>query len=76
MRRAKIISDTKDDMRTALRQPAAITALDHQPLMRQSLELAHWHQDAMLRLEPDERSRRISLIDAMFPPSALRRSAP
>ncbi len=71
-----MITDTKDEMRTALRQAGAITAVDGQHLIRQRLGLAHRLYDAMLLLEPDERSRRIRLIDAMFPPYPPRRSAP
>lgn len=71
-----MLIDSKDEMRTALRQTGAITAVDGQHLIRQMLGLAHRLYDAMLMLEPDERSRRIRLIDTIFPASAPRRSAP
>ena len=71
-----MITDTKVEMWTALRQAAAITAVDGEHLIRQRLWLAHRLYDAMLRLEPTERSRRIRLIDVIFPPPVRRRGAP
>ena len=61
---------TEDEMRTALRQAGAITAVDGQYSIRQRLVVAHQLYDAMLLLEPDDRARRIRLIDAVFTPSA------
>ena len=62
----------EDEMRTALRQAGAITAVDGQHSIRQRLGVAHQLYDAMLLLEPDDRARRIRLIDAVFTPSAAR----
>ncbi|MEO7116053.1 MAG: hypothetical protein ABIZ18_09340 [Caldimonas sp.] len=70
------MTDTEDEIRTALRQAGAIAAVDGQHLTRQRLGLAHRLYHAMLLLEPDERSRRIRLIDSIFPPSPPGRSAP
>lgn len=70
-----LMTDAEDEIRTALRQASAIAAVDGKYLIRQRLGLAHCLYNAMLLLEPDERSRRIRLIDAMFPPSPPRRSA-
>lgn len=53
-------------MRTALRQAGGITAFESQPSIRQTLILAHRLYDAMLRMPPEARSRRIELIDAIF----------
>ncbi len=71
-----LMTDTENEIRTALRQAGAITAVDGQHLTRQRLGLAHRLYDAMLRLEPAERSRRVRLIDSIFSPSPPRRSAP
>ena len=60
----------EEEMRTALRQAGAITAVDGQYSIRQRLVVAHQLYDAMLLLEPDDRARRIRLIDAVFAPSA------
>src|SRR5436190_21187565 len=49
---------TEDEMRTALRQSGAITAVDGQHSIRQRLGVAHQLYDAMLLLEPDDRARR------------------
>ena len=65
-------AETQDAMRTALRQAGAIAAVDGQYSIRQRLRLAHHLYDAMLLLQPDERARRIRLIDAMFTPAAPR----
>jgi hypothetical protein len=65
-------TETQDAMRTALRQAGAIAAVDGQHSIRQRLVLAHRLYDAMLLLQPEERARRIRLIDAMFTPPALR----
>ena len=70
-----MITGGKDEMWTALRQAAAITAVDGQYQIRRRLGLAHRLYDAMLRLEPAERSRRVRLIDSIFPPSVPRGSA-
>jgi hypothetical protein len=59
-------------MRTALRQAGAITAVDGQHSIRQTLHLAHRLYDAMLLLQPEERARRIRLIDVVFTPAAPR----
>jgi len=61
---------TEDEMRTALRQAGAITAVDGQYSIRQRLVVAHQLYDAMLLLGPDDRARRIRLIDEVFAPSA------
>jgi len=61
---------TDDEMRIALRQACAITAVGGQYSIRQRLGVAHRLYDAMLLLEPDDRARRIRLIDAVFTPSA------
>lgn len=58
---------TEDEMRTALRQAGAITAVDGQYSIRQTLGLAHQLYSAMLLMEPNDRARRIRLIDAVFP---------
>lgn len=58
----------EDEMRTALRQAGAITAVDGQHSIRQRLGVAHQLYDAMLQLEPVDRARRIRLIDAVFTP--------
>ena len=63
---------TEDEMRTALRQAGAITAVDGQHSIRQRLGVAHQLYDAMLLLEPDDRARRIQLIDAVFTPFCAR----
>ena len=59
-------STIEDDLRTALRQAGAIASLDGPTSLRQTLTLAHDLYAAMVRLEPDERARRVRLIDAMF----------
>jgi hypothetical protein len=63
---------TEDEMRTALRQAGAITAVDGRYSVRQQLVVAHQLYDAMLLLAPDDRARRVRLIDAVFTPSAAR----
>ena len=65
-------TETQDAMRTALRQAAAIAAVDGRYSIRQRLSLAHQLYDAMLLLQPAERARRIRLIDTMFAPPAPR----
>ena len=65
-------TETQDAMRTALRQAGTITAVDGQHSIRQRLHLAHRLYDAMLLLQPEERARRIRLIDAVFTPAAPR----
>ena len=65
-------AETQDAMRTALRQAGAITAVDGQHSIRQTLHLAHRLYDAILLLQPEERARRVRLIDAMFTPAAHR----
>jgi len=57
---------SKDAMRTALRQADAIAAVDGEHSIRKRLGLAHRLYDAMLLLEPVERARRVRLIDAVF----------
>ena len=65
-------TETQDAMRTALRQAGAITAVDGKYSIRQRLNLAHQLYDAMLLLPPEDRARRIRLIDTVFTPPALR----
>ena len=57
---------SEDEMRTALRQAGAITSFESQRSIRRTLILAHRLYDAMLRMTPAARSRRIELIDAIF----------
>ena len=66
-------TETEDDMRTALRQASAITAVDGQRSVRRTLHLAHEIYNALIILTPADRARRIQLIDAIFG-SAVRRS--
>jgi hypothetical protein len=63
-------NDTEHDLRTALRQATAIAAIDGPTNMRVTLTLAHDLYAAMTRLAPDDRARRIRLIDAVFGPIA------
>ena len=63
---------TQDAMRTALRQAGAIASVDGPHSIRERLQLAHQLYDAMLLLQPEERARRIRLIDAVFPPLSPR----
>lgn len=71
-RRDDMHTETQDAMRTALRQAGAITSVDGPYSIRERLHLAHRLYDAMLLLDPEERARRIRLIDAVFPPLASR----
>ena len=64
--------ETQDVMRTALRQAGAITAVDGRYSIRQRLALAHQLYDALLLLKPEERARRVRLIDTIFTPPAMR----
>jgi len=57
---------TEDDMRTALRQAGAIAAVGGERSMRRMLGLAHEIYDAMILLPPEDRKRRVRLIDAIF----------
>lgn len=57
---------TDHEMRTALRQAGAITAVDGQHSMRRRLGVAHQLYEAMLLLDPQDRARRIQLIDSIF----------
>ena len=57
---------TEDDMRTALRQAGAIAAVGGERSMRRMLGLAHEIYDAMILLRPEDRKRRVRLIDAIF----------
>ena len=57
---------SEDDMRTALRQAAAIASFETQPSVRRTLVLAHHQYDAMLHMTPEARRRRSDLIDAIF----------
>ena len=59
---------SEDDMRTALRQAGAIAAINGERSTRRMLGLAHQLCNAMFLLDPDDRARRIRLIDAMFAP--------
>ena len=61
-------TQSEDDMRTALRQAGAIAAINGERSTRRMLDLAHRLYIAMLLLEPDERAKRIRLIDSMFTP--------
>jgi len=56
----------EDDMRTALRQAGAITAVSGERSLRQTLALAHAIYNSLILLEPERRARRIQLIDAVF----------
>ncbi len=57
---------TEDDMRAALRQAGAIVAVDGQRSVRQTLRLAHEIYNMLILLPPEERARRVQLIDAIF----------
>jgi hypothetical protein len=59
----------EDDMRTALRQAGAITAISGQRCLRQTLGLAHAIYNSLILLEPEQRARRIELIDTVFGPA-------
>jgi hypothetical protein len=59
-------------MRTALRQAGAIAAVDGKYSIRERLRLAHQLYNSLLLLQPEDRARRIRLIDAVFTPPALR----
>jgi len=59
-------TQTEDDMRTALRQASAIAAVGGERSMRRMLGLAHEIYDALILLRPEDRARRIRLIDAIF----------
>jgi hypothetical protein len=56
----------EDEMRTALRQAGAIAAVDGKHSPRWMLALAQELFNAMVLLEPAERSRRVQLIDSIF----------
>ena len=56
------------DMRTALRQAGAIAAINGERSTRRMLSLAQDLYHAMLLLEPDERARRVQLIDEIVTP--------
>lgn len=62
------MSNTQDDMRTALRQARAIAAVGGRHSFRRTLGVAHSLYDAMLVLAPEDRARRNRLIDAVFTP--------
>jgi hypothetical protein len=66
-------TETQDPMRTALRQAGAIAAVDGSYTVRQRLSLASDLYDSLLLLPPEDRARRIRLIDTVFPPLASRR---
>ena len=59
-------TQTEDDMRTALRQAGAIAAVGGERSTRRKLGLAHEIYDALILLRPEDRARRICLIDAIF----------
>jgi len=61
---------TEDEMRTALRQAGAIAAVSGQRSVRRTLGLAHQIYNALILLEPEDRARRIQLIDSIFGPTA------
>jgi hypothetical protein len=56
----------EDDMRTALRQAGAITAISGERSVRRTLRLAHAIYNSLILLEPERRARRIQLIDTVF----------
>jgi hypothetical protein len=57
---------SEDEMRTALRQARTIASFESEPSIRRTLGLAHKLYDAMLRMTPEGRSRRVDLIDSIF----------
>ena len=59
-------TQTEADMRTALRQASAITAVSGERSLRRMLGLAHKIYDGLILLGPEDRARRIRLIDAIF----------
>jgi hypothetical protein len=59
-------TQTDDDMRTALRQAGAIAAVDGRRPLREVLGLAHQLYNSLVLLNPEERARRIQLIDMIF----------
>lgn len=59
-------AQTEDDMRTALRQAGAIAAVSGERSLRRVLGLAHEIYDALILLPPEQRARRIRLVDAIF----------
>ena len=59
-------TQTEDDMRTALRQAGAIAAISGERSLRRMLGLAHGIYNALILLRPEDRARRIRLIDAIF----------
>ena len=62
-------TQTEHDMRTALRQAGAITAVSGERCLRQTLGLAHAIYNSLILLEPEQRARRIQLIDTVFGPA-------
>ena len=61
-----IRTKSEDDIRTALRQAGAITAVSGHRSLRRTLGLAHAIYNSLILLEPEERARRIQLIDTIF----------
>ena len=59
-------TQTEDDMRTALRQAGVIAAVSGERSLRRILGLAHEIYDALILLRPEDRARRIHLIDTIF----------
>ena len=59
-------TEIEDEMRTAMRQAGAIAAVSGPHSFRQTLGLAHEIYDALILLRPEDRARRIHLIDAIF----------
>ena len=59
-------SFSEHDMRTAIRQAGAITAVDRSVTLRQTLNLANDLYEALIHLEPRARERRIRLLDDVF----------
>jgi len=57
---------TEDEMRIALRQADAIMAVSGQRSFRRILGLAHQIYNGLVLLGPEDRARRIRLIDAIF----------
>ena len=59
-------TQAEDDMRTALRQASAIASVSGERSLRRIIGLAHRIYDGLIPLDPEDRARRIRLIDAIF----------
>lgn len=64
--RKAMSTQTEEDMRTALRQAGVIAAVSGERSLRRILGLAHEIYDALILLRPEDRARRIHLIDTIF----------